>query len=89
MTSFTIKLVGLIAQEDEAFQQWKGKDVFNQLCTIFRLREKDLPASVKMAYTSMLCHIIKHPAGRQWVKESGTLFSKNLKTKHNHFVILI
>ncbi|XP_033214963.1 uncharacterized protein LOC117171612 [Belonocnema kinseyi] len=71
VTSFTIKLVGLIAQEDLAFVQWEGKDVFNKLCAIFCLREKDLPASVKMAYTSMLCHIIKHPAGRQWIKESG------------------
>ena len=71
VSSFTIKLVGLIAKEEVDFQYWKLEDVYNKLCTVFRLREKDLPVSVKMAYTSMLCNIIEHPSGRKWVNESG------------------
>ncbi|XP_051174019.1 uncharacterized protein LOC127289847 [Leptopilina boulardi] len=69
--SFTIKLVGLIAQDEESFKIWYCDDVYNKLCNVFRLRENDLSASIKMAYTSMLCNLIQHSSGRQWVNESG------------------
>lgn len=71
VVSFTIKLVGLIAQDEEDFKCWYRDDVYNKLCNVFRLRESDLSASIKMAYTSMLCNLIQHSSGRQWVNESG------------------
>ncbi|EZA54607.1 hypothetical protein DMN91_006727 [Ooceraea biroi] len=70
--TFTLKLVGIISQHELRFHYWQCQDVYNRLCTIFQLSKDNLPASIKMAYTTMLSDLIIHRSGRQWVIKSGT-----------------
>lgn len=67
---FTLKLVGLISRNELHFHYWHCKGLYNRLCDLLELRGDDLPASVKMAYTTMLSDLIKHRSGRQWVIDS-------------------
>lgn len=68
---FTLKLVGIISRYELRYHYWQCQDVYNRLCTILELHRDDLPASVKMAYTTMLSDLIVHRSGRQWVVQSG------------------
>ncbi|KAK0095161.1 hypothetical protein PV326_009078 [Microctonus aethiopoides] len=68
---FTIKLIGIIGRKINDFNEWEREGVFDKLLNIFNLRNDDIPASVKMAYTSMLLEIITHENGRKWVINSG------------------
>ncbi|XP_012230431.1 uncharacterized protein [Linepithema humile] len=69
--SFTLKLVGIISRHELRYHYWQCQDVYNRLCTILQLHRDDLPASIKMAYTTMLSDLIAHRSGRQWVVKSG------------------
>ncbi|XP_053988394.1 uncharacterized protein LOC128881403 isoform X1 [Hylaeus volcanicus] len=67
---FTLKLVGIISRNELRFHYWRCQDVYNRLCNVFKLHDDDLPASIKMAYTTMLSDLIKHRSGRQWIIDS-------------------
>ncbi|XP_011877845.1 PREDICTED: uncharacterized protein LOC105567523 [Vollenhovia emeryi] len=69
--TFTLKLVGIISQHELRFHYWQCQDVYNRLYRILQLHRDDLPASIKMAYTTMLLDLIVHRSGRQWVIQSG------------------
>ncbi|XP_011314951.1 uncharacterized protein [Fopius arisanus] len=67
VTVFTIKLVGLISQDENDFDCLESASVFEKLSALFQFQKDDLSASIKMAYTSMLSDIISHNIGRRWV----------------------
>lgn len=69
--TFTLKLVGIISRHELRYHYWQCQDVYNRLYKILQLHREDLPASVKMAYTTMLSDLILHRSGRQWVIQSG------------------
>ncbi|EFN61120.1 HEAT repeat-containing protein C7orf27 [Camponotus floridanus] len=69
--TFTLKLVGIISRHELRYHYWQCQDVYNRLYKILQLHRDDLPASVKMAYTTMLLDLIVHRSGRQWVVKSG------------------
>lgn len=71
VVTFTLKLVGLIGSNEFDFLYWYREDIFKKLSTVFALREDNLQASVKMAYTGMLMEFIQHYSGRQWIIETG------------------
>lgn len=74
---FTLKLVGIISRDENDFDDLSSQDVFNKLFIIFGLKKDDLPASMKMAYTSLLVDIISHKTGRKWVINSGKKTNNN------------
>ncbi|CAL1678631.1 unnamed protein product [Lasius platythorax] len=69
--TFTLKLVGIISRHELRYHYWQCQDVYNRLYKILQLHRDDLPASIKMAYTTMLSDLIAHRSGRQWVIKSG------------------
>lgn len=69
--TFTLKLVGIISHHELRYHYWQCQDVYNRLYKILQLHREDLPASIKMAYTTMLSDLIVHRSGRQWVIQSG------------------
>ncbi|KAG5344471.1 BRAT1 protein, partial [Acromyrmex heyeri] len=69
--TFTLKLVGIISRHELRYHYWHCQDVYNRLYKILQLHREDLPASIKMAYTTMLSDLIVHRSGRQWVIQSG------------------
>ncbi|XP_012539663.1 uncharacterized protein LOC105838551 isoform X2 [Monomorium pharaonis] len=69
--AFTLKLVGIISRNELRYHYWQCQDVYNRLYKILQLHREDLPASIKMAYTTMLSDLIAHRSGRQWVIQSG------------------
>ncbi|KYN37921.1 BRCA1-associated protein required for ATM activation protein 1 [Trachymyrmex septentrionalis] len=69
--TFTLKLVGIISRHELRYHYWHCQDVYNRLYKILQLHREDLPASIKMAYTTMLSDLIVHRSGRQWVIHSG------------------
>ncbi|XP_014471739.1 PREDICTED: uncharacterized protein LOC106742896 [Dinoponera quadriceps] len=69
--TFTLKLVGVISKYELRYHYWQCQDVYNRLCITLDLNREDLPASIKMAYTTMLSDLIVHRSGRQWVIQSG------------------
>lgn len=69
--TFTLKLVGIISQHELRYHYWQCQDVYNRLYKILQLHRDDLPASIKMAYTTMLSDLIVHRSGRQWIIQSG------------------
>ncbi|XP_076748688.1 integrator complex assembly factor Brat1 [Xylocopa sonorina] len=68
---FTLKLVGIVSRNELQFHYWQFQDVYNKMCDIFKLHSPDLPVSIKMAYTTLLCNLINHRSGRQWIIDSG------------------
>ncbi|XP_012152485.1 integrator complex assembly factor Brat1 [Megachile rotundata] len=68
---FTLKLVGIISRNELHFHYWQNQDLYNRLCSTFKLRGDDIPVSVKMAYTTMLSNLIEHRSGRQWIIKFG------------------
>lgn len=83
---FTIKLIGIIGRKINDFIEWEREGVFDKLLNIFNLRNDDIPASVKMAYTSMLLEIITHENGRKWVIHSGIYQQQQQKYKHDFII---
>lgn len=69
--TFTLKLVGIISRHELRYHYWQCQDVYNRLYKILQLHRDNLPASIKMAYTTMLSDLIVHRSGRQWVIKSG------------------
>ncbi|XP_032688076.1 uncharacterized protein LOC116852135 [Odontomachus brunneus] len=69
--TFTLKLVGIISRYELRYHYWQCQNVYNRLCITLNLNKEDLPASIKMAYTTMLSDLIVHRSGRQWVVQSG------------------
>lgn len=69
--TFTLKLVGIISRHELRYHYWQCQDVYNRLYKVLQLHRDDLPASIKMAYTTMLSDLIAHRSGRQWVVQSG------------------
>lgn len=69
--TFTLKLVGIISRHELRYHYWHCQDVYNRLYKILQLHRDDLPASIKMAYTTMLSDLIVHRSGRQWIIQSG------------------
>ncbi|XP_043258227.1 uncharacterized protein LOC122400707 isoform X1 [Colletes gigas] len=67
---FTLKLVGIISRNELHFHYWHCQNVYNRLRDILKIHGDDLPASIKMAYTTMLSDLIKHRSGRQWIIDS-------------------
>ncbi|XP_034935397.1 uncharacterized protein [Chelonus insularis] len=68
---FTLKLAGTIGKNSDDFVYLQKDRVFDKLLEIFNLEENNLPASIKMAYTSMLLDIVGYEEGRKWIKTSG------------------
>lgn len=68
---FTLKLIGVIGQDEERFKNLQRDNIFNLIYDVLNLRKDDLGASVKMAYTVMVIEFIKHQSGRAWIKETG------------------
>ncbi|XP_015121081.1 uncharacterized protein LOC107043881 [Diachasma alloeum] len=71
VTVFTIKLIGILSQDENDFDYLESGNVFEKLSAIFQLQKSDVSASVKMAYTSMLVDVISHKIGRRWVISKG------------------
>ncbi|XP_024883196.1 uncharacterized protein LOC112461955 [Temnothorax curvispinosus] len=69
--TFTLKLVGIISRHELRYHYWQCQDVYNRLYKVLQLHREDLPASIKMAYTTMLSNLIVHRSGRQWVIQFG------------------
>ncbi|XP_046751151.1 uncharacterized protein LOC124414218 [Diprion similis] len=72
VTVFTVKLVGLLGRDEFNFLFWYREDVFKKLNAVFALKDANLQASVKMAYTGMLLEFVNHKSGRQWIVETET-----------------
>ncbi|XP_063981218.1 uncharacterized protein LOC135164623 [Diachasmimorpha longicaudata] len=71
VTVFTIKLTGILSQDENDFDDLEGQNIFEKLSGIFQLQKSDVSASVKMAYTSMLVDIVTHRRGRRWIISKG------------------
>ncbi|XP_066588058.1 uncharacterized protein [Prorops nasuta] len=71
IVTFTLKLVGILARNELSFHYLHCKDVFNKLYVTLYLRNDKLPASIKMACTTMLSDLVIHKSGRQWIIQSG------------------
>ncbi|XP_077274972.1 integrator complex assembly factor Brat1 [Temnothorax americanus] len=69
--TFTLKLVGIISRHELRYHYWQCQDVYNRLYKVLQLHREDLPASIKMAYTTMLSDLTVHRSGRQWVIQFG------------------
>lgn len=72
--TFTLKLVGLVSQNELQFQNWDRDDVYNKLCKLFELQKSDLSASIKIAYITMLCNLTEHHSGREWIIKTGIVY---------------
>ncbi|TGZ49773.1 BRCA1-associated protein required for ATM activation protein 1 [Temnothorax longispinosus] len=70
--TFTLKLVGIISRHELRYHYWQCQDVYNRLYKVLQLHREDLPASIKMAYTTMLSNLIVHRSGRHY--QITTLF---------------
>ena len=68
---FTLRLLGLIGKEEQYFLRLTQDDVLGKVCKVLDVHRDELPASIKMAFNTMLSDFIGHKIGRAWVKMTG------------------